>query len=185
MSGVSLLYATSGDSTPSAMEILQRALDLNEEIRDYTAEVHITTNLAGAPQEIPRFTVYFKRPDKVWFRSYSIIIMPRSAITFGNLAKKIEARVDILLIAGKTVNGAPTSTLKLRPQGGPSRPETIFITADGEKWTVTCLEAFGGTTSHGTFQWHYSLVGGRYWLLRRFTVLCRKWNEHTEGAAVR
>jgi outer membrane lipoprotein-sorting protein len=158
-----LLVASAAWATPTAQEILRRALDLSAEVQDYTAQVQLTTNFAGAPEEVPPFTVYFKRPDKVSIKSKSLVIVPRDALTFGNLSKRIEQGADILLVGTKTVNGVPSYTLKIKPkrEGGEER---LLVVVDGQRWTVSRMEVAEGGHVHATFEWQHTLVQGRYWM---------------------
>jgi len=157
-----LLLTQAASAAPSAPEILRRALDLSAEIQDYTAQVQMTTNFAGAPEEVPPFTVYFKRPDKVSIKSRSLVVVPKDALMFGNLSKRIEAGADILLAGTKTVDGVPFYTLKIKPKE--DGDERILVTIDGARWTVGRIEVVEGQRTHATFDWQYALIAGRYWM---------------------
>jgi outer membrane lipoprotein-sorting protein len=150
-------------AAPTANGILRRALDLSAEVNDYTAQVQVRSNFQGAPDEMPTFTVYFKRPDKVSIKSRSLVIVPRDAFTFGNLSKRIEEDAEIILVGTKTVNGVPLYTLKIRPkeQGEEGR---VLVTIDGGRWTIQRMEVVEGQQTHLTLDWQHTLVGGRYWM---------------------
>jgi len=159
---VALALTGAASAAPTANDILRRALDLSAEVQDYTAQVQVVTDLGGAPEGIPPFTVYFKRPDKVSIKSRSLVVVPRDALTFGNLAKRIEAGAEITLIGTKTVNGAPLYTLKVRPKE--AAEERLLVTVEGRRFTVERMEVVRGQTTHATFVWQHTLVQGRYWM---------------------
>jgi outer membrane lipoprotein-sorting protein len=159
--------ARAAGGTPQANEILRRALDLSEGIRDYTARISIRADLQGAPAEMPPFKVYFKRPDKVHIESRSIVVMRKDMLTFGNLSKVVDEGADILLLGTKVVDGTPMHTVKLvpkRPDAGNQRARRMLVTIDGRRWTVRRIEMFAGTEQQAVMFWSYVLVGGRYWM---------------------
>ncbi|MBM3471816.1 MAG: hypothetical protein FJX75_00920 [Armatimonadetes bacterium] len=150
-------------AAPTANEVLRRALDLSAEVNDYTAQVQVRSSFAGAPDEIPTFTVYFKRPDKVSIKSKSLVIVPRDAFTFGNLSKRIEEDAEIILVGTKTVNGVPLYTLKIKPKEQDEQGR-VLVTIDGGRWTIQRMEVVEGQQTHLTLDWQHTLVGGRYWM---------------------
>jgi len=157
-----LATATAACAAPTANEILRRALDLSAEVNDYTAQVQVRGSFAGAPEEVPPFTVYFKRPDKVSIRSRSLVVVPRDALTFGNLARRIEEGAEIYLLGTKVVNGVTLYTLKLKPKAGGE--ERLLVTIDGRRWTVERMEIVQGERVRAVLNWQHVLIGGRYWM---------------------
>jgi len=151
---------------PDASQILRRALDLHEGVRDYTASVRVEADAKGAPSEVPAFKVFFKRPDKVRIKSRSLVIVPRDMLMFGNLSKVIEEGADVLLLGTKTVGGTPMHTLKLVPKGPKAEgaPIRILITVDGGRWTVSHSRIVDGSKERATFEWSYVLVDSTYWM---------------------
>ena len=75
----------------TADQVVKRAMDLNEGIRDYRAQVTITTiaeKLDIPPRQV---TIYYKRPDKMRVDSDQIAMVPRAAVnmhTLGSVAAK-------------------------------------------------------------------------------------------------
>jgi outer membrane lipoprotein-sorting protein len=154
-------------AVPEAKEILRKALDLNEGVRDYTAWLQLTADLQGAPEQMPPFKVYFKRPDKVHIESRSLVVIRRDMLTFGNLYRFVEEGAEVLLAGSKTVSGTPMYTLKLIPKRpeAPGQPAVrVLITVDGRRWTVTTTRIFEGEKEQATFEWSYVLVGEKYWM---------------------
>jgi len=160
-------------SAPTPNEILRRAIDLSAEVKDYAAQVQVQTSIGGAPEEIPPFTVYFKRPDKVRIKSKSLVIVPRDALTFGNLSKRIEEGAEVSLIGTKTVNGVVHYTLKVRPKGDGAE-ERLLVTIDGQRFTVQHMEVVTGQTVQATFDWRHTLIAGRYWMPSVITCVVPK-----------
>ena len=171
--------ATAAVAAPTANEILRRALDLSAGVQDYTAQVHVRTNFMGSPNEIPSFTVYFKRPDKVSIKSRSLVIVPRDAFTFGNLSRRIEEGAEISLVGTKTVNGVLQYTLKIKPKD-PAEQGRVLVTIDGTRWTMQRTEVVEGQQTHLTLDWQHTLVSGRYWMPS--VITCRAPTAHrTDG----
>ncbi len=157
------LVGAGASAAPTGTEILRRALDLSAEVNDYTAQVQVSSDIPGAADDVPPFTVYFKRPDKVRIKSRSLVIVPRDALTFGNLSRRVEAGADVVLVGTKTVNGIPSYTLKLKPKEEAGE-ERVLITIEGRRFTVERMEIVRGANVHAVLDWQHTLVGGRYWM---------------------
>jgi len=183
-----------GGATPSASAILHRVLDLSQEVKDYTAQVRVSADVQGAPEQMPEFKVYFKRPDKVHIESRSIVIVRRDMLTFGNLAKYIEKGAQTVLLGVKDAGGTPMYTLKLIPKeqpapprpprsgadGSPHRfrqppppagPPRVLVTVNGRRWTIERMDLYEGAKQMATMYWTHVLVGSRYWMPSR--IQCR------------
>jgi outer membrane lipoprotein-sorting protein len=163
LAAAALSVAGVGWATPTANEILRRALDLSSGVQDYTADVKLTHDLDGASEQSTTITVYFKRPDKVSVKSRSFVVVPRDALTFGNLSKRVEAGADVSLVGTKTVNGVPIYTLKIKPKEAGAQ-ERVLVTVDGRRFTVEQMEVVQGQTPVATLVWQHALVEGRYWM---------------------
>jgi len=177
-------------ATPSASAILHRVLDLSQEVKDYTAQVRVSADVQGAPQQMPEFKVYFKRPDKVHIESRSIVIVRRDMLTFGNLASIIDKGAQTVLAGVKNAGGTPMYTLKLIPKEqpkpappprgnpddphhqyrrppAPAGPPRVLVTVNGRRWTLERMDLYEGTKQVATMYWTHVLVGNRYWMPSR------------------
>jgi hypothetical protein len=174
-------------ATPSPTAILRQALDLSQEVKDYTAQVRVSADVEGAPEAMPEFKVYFKRPDKVHIESRSIVIVRRDMLMFGNLSKFIEKGSQITLAGVKDVGGTPMYTLKLIPkeepqpppppprgphrgqryQAPPPGPARVLVTINGRRWTIERMDIYEGTMQVAVFYWTYTLANNRYWMPSR------------------
>ncbi len=173
---------------PSAGAILRRALDLSQEVNDYTAAVHLSADIEGAPEAMPDFKVYFKRPDKVHIESRSIVIVRKDMLTFGNLAKRVEEGAQVILLGTKNVGGTPMYVVKLIPKvpenpspppegyhhhhgmtppAQPSGPPRVLVTINGRRWTIERMDLYAGDSLTATMYWTYVLVKNRYWMPSR------------------
>lgn len=175
-------------TTPSAGALLRRALDLSQAVNDYTAAVHLSADIEGAPEDMPDFKVYFKRPDKVHIESRSIVIVRKDMLTFGNLAKRVEEGAQVVLAGTKNVGGTPMYVVKLIPKvpenpspppGGyhrrhgftppapPAGPPRVLVTINGRRWTIERMDLYDGDKLAATMYWTYVLVKDRYWMPSR------------------
>lgn len=181
--------AVTAEGVPDPKEILRKALDLSEGVQDYTAWLRVKADLQGAPEQVPAFKVYFKRPDKVHIESRSIVVIRRDMLTFGNLSKFVEEGADVLLAGSKVVDGTPMYTLKLMPKRaeGEGRPPTrVLITLDGRRWTVATTRIFEGAEEQATLDWSYVLVASKYWMPSaiRLTIPKAPRRDGTLGAGI-
>ncbi len=187
VAGAASAQAT-GSAPPSATALLRRSLDLSEAVKDYTATVHLAADVAGAPEDMPDFKVYFKRPDKVHIESRSIVIVRKDMQTFGNLAGQIAKGAQVSLAGTKNVGGTTMYVLKLIPKvpdkpppppeyhhrhgmpsppPPPSGPPRVLVTINGRRWTVERMDLYEGDKQAATMYWSYVLVGNRYWMPSR------------------
>jgi outer membrane lipoprotein-sorting protein len=155
------LAASEASGALTGPDILRRALDLSAEVQDYTAQVQMTSNLPDVQSQFAPFTVYFKRPDKVSVKSRGLVIVPRDALTFGNLAQRIEQGTQILLVGTKTVGGVPYYSLKLIPKESRD-PSRVLVTIEGRHWTISQMQVVEGAKTRAAFTWEYALVDGRF-----------------------
>ncbi|MCE5217163.1 hypothetical protein LLH03_09065 [bacterium] len=165
-----LSLAVSAAAAPSASDILNKVLSLNRGIRDYTATVTVDTNMPDL--DIPRRTakVYVKLPDKTYVESNSIVVIPKRALLFGDLAKEVQKESKVVLAGTKKVGNTPIYCLKLIPKqdtGAPTgREPRVLLWAEGSHWTVTKVQALTGTTVNATVEFTYQQVQG-FWMPAR------------------
>ncbi len=149
-----------------AREILDRTLALQDRVEDYTARCRLQATIPG--QEIPerRFTVYFKRPDKVKIVSNEIVFVPREALTLGSLRRHLNERTEVSLAGVGTIGSYPLYCIKLAPKGaGPNGdPSRVLVWIRGDYFFPTKTEIWKGTTRLMTIQWTFAWIEGQYWM---------------------
>lgn len=150
----------------TAQQVLDRALALQDQVQDYTARCRLLVTIPG--QEIPerRFTVYFKRPDKVKIVSNEIVLVPREALTLGSLRRHLNERTEVRLVGVGTIGSYPLYCIKLAPKGGAQNndPGRVLVWIRGDYFFPTKTEIWKGATRLVTIQWTFAWLEGKYWM---------------------
>ncbi len=156
--------------TPSADEILTRALSLHQAIQDYTATVSVSFDVPGL--DIPNRTakVYVKLPDKVHVESKGIVVLPRDALLFGNLAARIKEGARVVLAGSDDSNDPPVYCLKIIPKDQDDRVRALMW-IEGDTWNIKTTELWNGPNLGLQINWHHTKIGDRYWMPSR--LVCR------------
>lgn len=151
---------------PSAEEILTHALSLHKDIQDYTATVSVSFNVPGL--NIPDRTakVYVKLPDKVHVESKGIVVLPKDALLFGNLAARIKEGARVVLAGSDDSNDPPVYCLKIIPKDQDDRMRALMW-IEGDTWNIKTTELWNGPNLGLQIKWHHIKVGEQYWMPSR------------------
>ncbi|MFO7946930.1 MAG: outer membrane lipoprotein-sorting protein [Armatimonadota bacterium] len=155
-------HAVTGD------EIVEKALQLQREIEDYTARVTVETDIPDVDIPARSVTVYYKRPDKVRVVSEKLVIVPRSALQLHSLGSKIIDDADCHLQGQKTVGGRLLYSVKVIPRAK-KNPNRAVIWIWGDTWTPQRLEAYRGPELKAKVRWTHQKVNNSYWLPETIT----------------
>lgn len=147
----------------TAEEVVKRAMDLNEGIRDYRAQVTITT--VAEKLDIPprQVTIYYKRPDKMRVDSEQVAMIPRAAVDIHTLGSVAAKNSRAVMGGQKTVNGRLLYNIKLLPRDEDTKRGRALVWIWGDTWTVERMEAYEGDTRRFSVRWTYQRVG-KYWM---------------------
>ncbi len=154
---------------PAPLDLLKRALKVQDGVKDYTAKVTVDAKIPNA--DIPRRTVkvYVKRPDKVFIDSRGIVIIPKRALLFGDIGKDVAKGADVLLAGKKTKQGVTTYCLKLIPKAVPrnakDRP-TVLMWMTSDRWTINRVHVVVGGEVMAKADFAYAKTQG-FWLPTR------------------
>jgi len=146
----------------TADQVVKRAMDLNEGIRDYRAQVTITTiaeKLDIPPRQV---TIYYKRPDKMRVDSDQIAMVPRAAVNMHTLGSVAAKNSRAVMGGQKTVNGRTLYNIKLLPKEDTERGR-VLVWVWGDTWTLEKMEVYEGNTQRFAVRWTYQRIG-KYWL---------------------
>ena len=170
---------------PSADEIMKRVIDGNAGVSDYTAQVKMEADMQVAPAEVPEYKVYFKRPDKVYIESRSIVVARKDMFTFGSLARRVDEGTVAHFLGKKIENGVPLYSIKLVPTDA-AHEERVLLRVDGQRWTVSTIELTDGQTTFAKLIWEYALVGGTFWMPTsiRAEIPAAQGRDGTPGASI-
>jgi hypothetical protein len=180
-----LTLLTSLHAAPAPMDILTRALTLHRGVRDYTAQVATHIDVPDVDMPDRNVKVYVKPPDKAYVESKGqFVIIPKEALLFGDVAKRIGQQATVLLIGTKKQGRDAMYTLKIIPKAGPPPPqpkgphgrpmprppqpanERVLMTVNGSRWTMEKLQFMEGAKQVGSVDFVYALVQG-FWMPTR------------------
>jgi outer membrane lipoprotein-sorting protein len=163
---VLLAFAPAGSAELTAREVLQRTLAAQDQVEDYSARCTLAVTLPD--QELPerRFTVYFKRPDKVKIVSQEIVFVPREALTLGSLRRHLTENTEVSLAGVGTIGEYPLYCLKLKPKGD-NQPGRVLVWIRGDYFLPTKTEIWQGQTRLVQIQWTFGWIAEKYWMPTR------------------
>ncbi len=163
---VVLTFATSASAELTAREVLDRALAIQDQVQDYSARCTLRVTLPG--EELPerRFTVYFKRPDKVKIVSQQMVFVPREALTLGSLRRHLTQDTEVSLAGVGTIGEYPLYCLKLKPKGD-NHPGRVLVWIRGDYFLPTKTEIWQGQTRLVQIEWTFAWIADKYWMPTR------------------
>ncbi len=147
----------------TADEVIKRAMDLNAGVRDYRAEVTITTIAEGIDIPPRRATVYYKRPDKMRVDSDQLAVVPRAAVDLHTLGSAAAKNSRAVMGGQKTVNGRTLYNVKLLPRDTDTERGRMLVWVWGDTWTIQKMEAYDGQKLRFAVRWTYQKIGS-YWM---------------------
>ena len=147
----------------SAWEVLNRALAVTEQVQDYTANCTFSAELPGQDTLTRQFGVYFKRPDQLRVDSDSVVLVPREALTFGDLRRHLNQDMDASLAGVGSLGEEAVYSIKLKPRDE-NRPDRLLVWIRSGNWTPTRTEIWRGETQMVQLWWSFALIADQYWM---------------------
>lgn len=161
---LALVGGQSGLCAPTGEEIIRKALDLNEEIKDYKAQVSVTMDIEQADVPVRHVTVYYKHPDKMHVESDSLVFVPKAAINLHSLGSMITSRSRCTLAGQEEVAGRPVYMVEVLPEEGSGKDERLVVWVWGDSFTVHKMRRYRGQQQQFEVRWVYQKVSGKYWM---------------------
>jgi outer membrane lipoprotein-sorting protein len=161
-----VVMGRSGLCALSGEEIIRKALDLNQEIKDYKAQVTVTTEVEKADVPVRHVTVYYKHPRKMHVESDSLVFVPKAAINLHSLGSMITSSSRCTLAGQKEVEGRPVYMVEVLPAEGSGKDERLVVWVWGDSFTVHKMAAYRGQQQQFEVRWVYQKVSGKYWMPR-------------------
>lgn len=172
---------TAGAWALTGEEILKKALNIHEGIKDYTAQVIVMTDFENMDIPDRNITLYYKAPDKVHVDSDGVVFIPRRAINLHSLGSDLAAGSRVILLGKKTISGRLLYSVKVIPgpenasnQGqaerqykrGPAATdnERFLVWVWGDNWTVQKMQMYRGANQLFQVRWTHQKIAGKYWL---------------------
>ncbi len=165
-------------------EILHRALDVREGLKDYSATLTLHAELPRAEVQDRRAKVYYKHPNKIHVEADQFVMIPRDALLFGNLAKYIERDAELVLAGRKVALGRPIYALKVIRKGGDLEEPRLLLWVDGSNWTIVRSEVRRRGNLVMAARWRYVKVGDKFWMPQRIECNFRRGPRGGEGGKI-
>lgn len=170
-----IIAAPAWAGTPSAMEIITRALKAQSDVQDYVATVTVAVDAPNVQIPPRKMTVYFKRPDKIHVESEGLAIIPRDALLMGNLSKHVQEDTNATLIGSGTFKGRPVHCVKLTPKEEWGGQERVLCWIDAERYLLMKSEIWRGSAKALTITFTHTQQKGEYWMPSRIFCEVPRW----------
>jgi outer membrane lipoprotein-sorting protein len=170
MMTLTLVAVASGAHAMTPMELVRAAMQVQGQVRDYTATV--TVSIEAPNLQIPARTikVYYKQPDKLHVESQGLVIIPRDALLMGNLASHLEDNTQASLVGTGTLNGRPVTCVKLTPLDAGPGTGRILLWIDTDRFLLVKTEVWDVAAKVMTITFTHTLAQERYWMPR--SIVC-------------
>lgn len=170
MMTLTLIAVASGAHAMTPMELVRAAMQVQGQVRDYTATV--TVSIEAPNLQIPARTmkVYYKQPDKLHVQSQGLVIIPRDALLMGNLASHLEDNTQASLVGTGTLNGRPVTCVKLTPLDAGPGTGRMLLWIDTDRFLLVKTEVWDVAAKVMTITFTHTLAQERYWMPR--SIVC-------------
>lgn len=165
------LLAVSAAHALTPMQVVQKALQVQQQVNDYTANVTMSLTAPNVQMPARTMKVYYKRPDKVKVESEGLAIVPRDALLLGNLGAHLESGTRATLVGTGTLEGRPVWCIKLTPLDAGPGSGRVLCWIDSERYLLLRSEVWDAVRKAMTISFSYSFVQGRYWMPQQ--IACR------------
>lgn len=154
-----MIVARQAHNAADLLKNIERAL---EDVKDYTAEVQAEVDMERMRMPKMTATMYYKRPDKIDFKSESFVILPREGMALDPVL--LRANYDATLIGEEQIGEIKTRKLQLAAKETKTRLRQMFLWIDPSNWTIVKMETIPYQGRVLTALFTYALQEGKYWL---------------------
>ncbi len=159
------IIAHSYAATP--MELVQKSLQIQKLVQDYTATVTVAIDAPNLQIPERSVKVFYKSPDQVRVDSDGLAIIPRDALLMGNLGKHLETNTEAALVANGTLRERPVARIKLTPLDAGPGAGRMLCWIDTELFLLLKTELWDATAKVMTVNFTYTRVADQYWMPAR------------------
>jgi outer membrane lipoprotein-sorting protein len=148
------------------MDVVRKAMQAQDGVKDYTATVTVDAKIPDVDMPVRSAKVYVKRPDKVFVDSRGLILIPRRALLFGDLAKEIDKETTASFVGKRTDGGVTTYCVKLVPKNkdnAEARNARVLVWVRSDRWTTDKVHVFSGDKLILSVDFSYAKSGG-FWM---------------------
>lgn len=106
-------------------EILEKMKAITDQVSDYTADLEIEVDVDFIKMPVKHATIYFKRPDKVKFKSDEFIMLPKRGLN-NQLTAILNEPYTAIYLGNEVLNEKDQHVIRIVPMG--KNPEVILAT---------------------------------------------------------
>ncbi len=151
--------------TMTAQEIVNRAADEYDRVKDYTVDAKVAVSAPDVHVPVTNVKVYFKKPDKLHVESKSgFAVLPKQGLVAGNPLRNLVKNSGLSLAGSERALNRDCYLIKavLDQGGGQTARARIYI--DKERWVVVQMFVDARTGPSLRLSIWYSRIGGKYWM---------------------
>jgi len=148
----------------AAKEIIMRAADEYDRIRDYTVDAKLTVDSPAIHVPETAVRIYYKKPDKLHAESKGgFAILPKRGIVVGNPLRDMMKDSELSLAGSERVLGRECFAIQVTfGEEGHGVQSRVWI--DKKRWVVVQMSANPDQGPSLKLKLWYSKVGGKYWM---------------------
>lgn len=149
-------------------KILLNVEQTQADVKDYTAEVQAEVDMERMRMPKMAATMYYKRPDKIDFKSESFVMLPREGMALDPVL--LRENYDATLIGEEQIGEKKTHKLQLAAKETKTRLRQMFLWVDPSNWTIVKMETIPYQGRVLTALFTYAVQEGKYWLPQTLTI---------------
>ena len=148
--------------TPTGEEILRRCEKNLTEVEDYIVDLEATVNMERLRMPDMKATMYFKKPDKVRFKSEGFMMLPREG--FGVPVATLRTHYDATVSGVEEMDEKACYRLQLTAKNPAREIQSIAIWVNRENFTIVRTSTLPYRGRSVTIRFEYGRQGDNYWL---------------------
>ena len=162
-----LIAGAAGARTLTAKDIITRAADEYDRVKDYTVDAKVTVDSPGVHVPQMNLKIYYKKPDKLHLESKDgFAALPRQGVPIGNPLREMLKGSELSLAGSERAIGRDCYLVKItyRNEGRTTRAR-VWI--DKERWVAAQMYIDPEMGPSLRLSLWYSRVGGKFWMPAR------------------
>ena len=110
---------------PDPYAIIDSTRKILDQVQDYQADIEIEVDVEFINMPVKHATIYYKKPDKVKFKSDEFIMLPKRGVS-NRITEILEEPFTAIYIGQELLNGEQHHVIRIVPMG--KNPEVILAT---------------------------------------------------------
>lgn len=162
-----LISGAVGARTLTAKDVITRAADEYDRVKDYTVDAKVSISSPGVHVPPMNLTIFYKKPDKLHLESKDgFAALPKQGVPIGNPLREMLKNSELSLAGSERAIGRDCYLVKVtyRKDG---RATTARVWIDKERWVVAQMYIDPEMGPSLRLSLWYSRVGGKFWMPAR------------------